>query len=444
MTQRSYPSNQTPQADVLLVTVTEVETMAVRRLFTGVGKHFIGDKTYYDLEDVGGAKVFLVQSEMGSGGQGGTIRTIEKGIDILSPSAVIMVGIAFGVDPKKQRIGDILVSEQILDYDLLRVGSGPDHGSVIVSRGDKAAASPRLLNRFRDGAMEWRQANEPAKVKFGLILSGAKLVDNLDFREQLRAFGPDAIGGEMEGAGLYAAAQGNKVDWILVKAICDWADGSKSGNKQARQELAATNAARFTNSVIKQGGLRSQRLHNSPSAVAIPTNQQGQPQIPSTNPTDGTEPIEVFISYSADDEKFKKQLETHLSQLRREGVIRPWHSQQTKLGEAQGREQEIANHIDSAQIILLLMSPSFIASDQLYENEMMRAINRQQSGNAVRVIPITVRHIAPGDPDKTPFQKIQGLPRNGKPIESWRSADEAWATIAQEIRGVCKDLRANA
>ena len=72
------------------------------------------------------------------------------------------------------------------------------------------------------------------------------------------------------------------------------------------------------------------------------------------------------------------------------------------------REQEIADHIDSAQIILLLMSPSFIASDQLYENEMMRAINRQESGDAVRVIPIAVRSIAPGDPDKTPLPKDTG------------------------------------
>jgi hypothetical protein len=73
---------------------------------------------------------------------------------------------------------------------------------------------------------------------------------------------------------------------------------------------------------------------------------------------------------------------------------------------------------------------------------MTRAIERQKAGEPVRVIPISVRYIAPGDPDKAPdFKKIQGLPRNGRPIESWRSADEAWALIAQEIRDVCKDLR---
>jgi hypothetical protein len=77
------------------------------------------------------------------------------------------------------------------------------------------------------------------------MLSGEKLVDHIDFRAQLRRFEPEAIGGEMEGAGLYVACQSKKVDWILVKAICDWADGKKDKDKHARQQTAATNAARF-------------------------------------------------------------------------------------------------------------------------------------------------------------------------------------------------------
>ena len=68
-------------------------------------------------------------------------------------------------------------------------------------------------------------------LSFGTILSGAKLVDSMDFRQQLRALEPEAIGGEMEGAGLYVACHDLKVDWILVKAICDFADGQKSRNK---------------------------------------------------------------------------------------------------------------------------------------------------------------------------------------------------------------------
>jgi hypothetical protein len=82
-------------------------------------------------------------------------------------------------------------------------------------------------------------------LRFGTILTGAKLVDNLDFREQLRVCEQEAIGGEMEGAGLYVACHDQKIDWILVKAICDFADGRKAQDKDSRQALAAKNAADF-------------------------------------------------------------------------------------------------------------------------------------------------------------------------------------------------------
>src|SRR5215469_15937283 len=102
------PGDQALQADVLLVTVTETETMAVRNAFPEKGWRFIGDKTYYDFGEIGGAKVVLVQSEKGAGGEGGSTRTVDKAIDLLSPSTVIMVGIAFGFDQTQRQIGDIL------------------------------------------------------------------------------------------------------------------------------------------------------------------------------------------------------------------------------------------------------------------------------------------------------------------------------------------------
>jgi nucleoside phosphorylase len=247
---------QRARADVLLVTVTKVETKAVlnivkRKLSRDYRVLHINHRTYYDLGIIGGARTFMVRSEMGAGGPSGSILTVSEGITELSPSSVIMVGIAFGVDPDKQQIGDILVSKQMLPYELQRIGTGTDDELVIIPRGDRPSASPRLLDRFRDAELRW----DGPKVRFGLVLSGEKLVDNLDFRNQLCKLGPEAIGGEMEGAGLYAAASLHKVDWILVKAVCDWADGKKHENKGQRQEEAARNAASFTIHVIEQGGL---------------------------------------------------------------------------------------------------------------------------------------------------------------------------------------------
>jgi nucleoside phosphorylase len=249
-------------ADVLLVTVTSIEARAVLEQFPEYREQIIQDKTYYDLGTIEGARIFMVQSSrMGAIGQGAARGTIEKGIQALSPWAVIMVGIAFGFDENKQHIGDILVAQQIVDYESQRVGSGPQDTLKITPRGDRASVSERLLDRFQAGQLSFsalREGEEEAGVSFGLILSGNKLVDNKAFRDQLHMLAPEAIGGEMEGTALLEAAHG-KVDWIIVKAICDWADGQKHVQKDERQLLAAENAARFTAHVLRHGGFTRPR-----------------------------------------------------------------------------------------------------------------------------------------------------------------------------------------
>jgi nucleoside phosphorylase len=241
---------------VLLVTAAHVETQAVFahcRRETGLPfeRQFLGEGTYHDLHTIGGARIFLVQTEQGAGGPGGATLTVQEGIQLLSPSAVLLVGIAFGMRPDDQQMGNILVSHQLMGYELQRVGQDQAGAWIIRSRGDRPQASTRLLSLVRSGKLDW----QGAEVRIGLLLSGEKLVDNYDFREQLRQLEPEAIGGEMEGAGLYAAAQRKRVDWLVIKAICDWADGKKGYQKEQRQQVAAENAASFVVHVLKQGGL---------------------------------------------------------------------------------------------------------------------------------------------------------------------------------------------
>lgn len=233
-----------PRADVLLVTVTKVESKAVLEAFCAAGQkerpEQIDDRTYFDLGTVNGARVWMTQTQMGSSGLGASQQAIEKGIAALSPAAVIMVGIAFGVNEAKQKIGDVLVTKQLRPYDLQRVGTHEGQPRIVL-RGDKPPASPWLVNQLETAELSW----EGATVRFGVVLTGEKLVDNLDYRDQLHSFETEAIGGEMEGTGLYVACHDKKVDWILVKAICDWADGNKAQDKEGRQALAAKNATSF-------------------------------------------------------------------------------------------------------------------------------------------------------------------------------------------------------
>ncbi len=235
------------KADILLVTATKTESRAIIDIFQDITNQtsqlsLIGDRIYHDIGSVNGMRIFMVQSEMGSGGLGSSQQTVQKGIIDLAPEEVIMVGIAFGIDPEKQSIGDVLVSKQLMLYELQRVGT-KDGNPKLIPRGDKVHSSTKLLNYFRSADLSWDESK--CKVSFGLILSGEKLVDNIDFRQQLCDLDPEAIGGEMEGAGMYVACHDSRIDWILVKSICDWADGNKSHNKENQQKLAAKNAASF-------------------------------------------------------------------------------------------------------------------------------------------------------------------------------------------------------
>ena len=208
------------EADVLIVAVAEVESRAVMKVFreatgTDSKREPIGDRVYLDLGEVNGGRVFLALSGMGTGGVGGSQEGVRKGIEALSPSAVIMVGIAFGINEQKQAIGDVLVSERLMLYDLQRVGTDKEGNLKVIPRGDRPHASPWLINRLQVANLSW-DASKP-KVRFGPVLSGDKLADNTDFRGQLLEFEPEAIGGEMEGAGVYVSSQEHKVDWIIVK-----------------------------------------------------------------------------------------------------------------------------------------------------------------------------------------------------------------------------------
>ncbi|NGZ87524.1 5'-methylthioadenosine/S-adenosylhomocysteine nucleosidase family protein [Duganella aceris] len=239
---------------ILIVAVTSVEIDAIRSAFeveTGQSAKplKVEGYIYQFLGEIGDFDVFLSISEMGTGGISGSQESIRKAINALSPAATFMVGIAFGVNKKKFSIGDILVSKQLLFYELQRINAD----ATFNLRGDRVPASPEPLNWVRHAISSW-SGNSSIKVESGLLLSGEKLIDNIDFRDQLAAKVSDALGGEMEGAGLYVACANSGVPWILIKAICDWADGKKSKNKLVNQKLAATNASAFVLHLLKFAG----------------------------------------------------------------------------------------------------------------------------------------------------------------------------------------------
>ena len=239
--------------DVLLVTVNDAETNALSDALSSAGFKsrtvFYTNNTYRVYAGVAGTVVATVRSGMSSRGSGGASLTVREAIEDLDPAYVIAVGVAFGMT-NKQPIGQVLISRQIADYELQRVGTD-DGEATVTDRGARVDAHPRVVGRFLAAELDKHGYN----VKFGQIISGDKLIDNAEFRQSLARRFREAIGGEMEGAGIQAAADRAGTQWLVVKAVCDYA-AEKGANKARRQAIASGTAARAVVEVIRQGGLK--------------------------------------------------------------------------------------------------------------------------------------------------------------------------------------------
>lgn len=159
-----------------------------------------------------------------------------------------MIGIAFGCYPQKQTIGDVLVSETLRNYEDVKLKS-----DTVEDRSSNPKSGIILLNRFKN-FLDWNYSTSFGKshMHFGEILSGEKLIDNKDFRDQLIERYPMAIGGEMEGYGIYTAAENHGIhEWIIVKAICDFAE-NKQDRKEEKQKVAANSACSCVKAVLSE------------------------------------------------------------------------------------------------------------------------------------------------------------------------------------------------
>jgi hypothetical protein len=149
--------------------------------------------------------------------------------------------------------------------------------------------------------------------------------------------------------------------------------------------------------------------------------------------------MSLFYSYSHKDEALRDKLETHLSLLQTQGVISGWHDHRIEAGTEW--DGAISQHLEDADIILLLVSASFHASRYCRDVEVTRAMERHEAGTA-RVIPVILRPVEGWQ--SAPFGKLQALPRDGRPVSKWRDRDEAFADVARGIREAAESLAAGA
>jgi TIR domain len=143
----------------------------------------------------------------------------------------------------------------------------------------------------------------------------------------------------------------------------------------------------------------------------------------------------LFIIYSHRDESLLQRLEKHLVPLKEQGLISGWHDRRIEAGtEWTG---QINENLESSQIVLLLVSADFLASEYCYGVELTHVLELHEEGR-LRVIPILLR---PCDWRSAPFANFAVLPSNGTPVIIWKNMDDAFVSIINSIRDAIQSPR---
>ncbi|MCY1139347.1 hypothetical protein OWR29_15210 [Actinoplanes sp. Pm04-4] len=245
----------------LIMVATDAEHRAVSAAVHAVNhtpprEEFQPSQVVTRLGTIGRTRISLAQVEPGNVNPGSAAISAAALVTRLQPDFLILTGICFGLREKEQEIGDVLVCTQLRATGQRKMAKSEDGGTVEIIRGDSVTASPMLLGRLRAAA---RQFDAGPAVHFGQMLSDSVLVSSRQYRDELHEKHPDAIGGDMEGAGVYAVAAQAKVDWALVKGICDW--GFDKTDEFHR--LAAENAAAVVVQAAAMGAFDQAPAHGA-------------------------------------------------------------------------------------------------------------------------------------------------------------------------------------
>jgi nucleoside phosphorylase len=233
---------------VLITTAADIEdrvfdTVAAREGLKKVDGDRGGIESVQEYFGIAGVRLFQVRSSAGTTGPSGATLVSARAIERKDPHYIICCGICFGMKPDTQRLGDVIISEQVSMYEPGRMQD--KHGQPeFISRGGKVFAGPTLLDRARLVRRGWPED----RSHVGLVASGDKLVDSAPFKRFLLTVAPEAIGGEMESAGVFSSTIRLNKEGIVIKGICDWGENK---DKVAQQE-AAENAFLFAMEVVRK------------------------------------------------------------------------------------------------------------------------------------------------------------------------------------------------
>jgi hypothetical protein len=142
----------------------------------------------------------------------------------------------------------------------------------------------------------------------------------------------------------------------------------------------------------------------------------------------------VFVSYARIDEPYRQRLDVHLAPLVREGLIEVWSDRSVAVGS--DWQHDIQHELATADVMILLVTPDFVASNYCFEKELPEALRRHEE-DGLRILPVHVKSV---DLVNLPIRRFQGLPADLRPISAWHDPDEAWLHVAQGVRRLVEEI----
>jgi nucleoside phosphorylase len=424
----------------VILTTLSVEYLAIRTHLSELQEEVHRQGTIYEQgQFAANGQMWDVEIvEIGAGNPRAAMEA-ERAIAHFQPDVILFVGVAGGL--KDVVLGDVVASTKVYGYESGKAEQQFKPRSEIGLSAYSLEQRARAEARKVDWLKRLSVVGEPVpRVFVAPIAAGEKVIASTQSEvfKFLREHYGDAIAVEMEGLGFLEAARANQqVAAMVIRGISDLIDGKGEADKAGSQEIAARHASAFAFEVLSK--FQSSASIKTPSQVSSSFPQVSQPSSQATERQATPQPgeVKIFFSYSHKDEVLRDQLATHLSTLRRQGVIKEWHDR--KIGAGKEWAGEIDRNLESAHIILLLVSADFINSDYCMDVEVRRAMGRHELGEAW-VVPVILR---PVDWNGLPFSKLQALPKDGKPITTWSDRDEAFLNVAQSIRSVVTEITAN-
>lgn len=250
-----------PACDYLIQVTTSSELAALRKVGGEFGLHCTGRTDerlgrYHRLHDADGALIAVaVKTAMGAVGAEGSAAFAWRFQAVTGAAYVLQIGMAFGVDPERQRPGDVLVATALIPYDQRDVVVRGGVETVEYPRALPISSSRSLLLRCEEHASVWDATWPECVVRFGALLSGGAAISSEAFRDRLRRdlqsrSSDPIIGGEMEGLGLVGVVGGEDPSWIVIKGISDFADEQRAASLAEWRTSACANAVRFALGVV--------------------------------------------------------------------------------------------------------------------------------------------------------------------------------------------------